>query len=53
MNDYFKLKGAVKWHIGIKVNLYTLDSDGNVISKAVPGLASNSNISPTMNDFEE
>ena len=33
--------------------LYKLDSDGNVISKAVPGFSSNTNISLTMNDFEE
>ena len=53
MNDYIKEKGAVKWHIGIKVILYKLDSDGNVISKAVPGFSSNTTISLTMNDFEE
>ena len=53
MNDYIKEKGAVKWHIGIKVNLYKLDKDGNMISKAAPGFSSNTNISLTMNDFEE
>ena len=53
LNDYIKEKGAVKWYIGIKVVLYKLDSDGNVISKAVPGFSSNTTISLTMNDFEE
>ena len=41
MNDYIKEKGAVKWHIGIKVNLYKLDKDGNMISKADPGFLPN------------
>ena len=53
MNDYIKEKGAVKWYIGIKVVLYKLDSEGNVISKVVPGFSSNTTISLTMNDFEE
>ena len=34
------------------MNLYKLDSDGNVISKAFPGFSSNTNISLTMNDFD-
>ena len=53
MADRVKEKGAVTWHIGIKVNSYKLDSDGNIISKAVPGFSSNTNISLTMNDFED
>ena len=53
MNDYIKEKGAVKWHIGIIVNLYKLDKDSNMISKAAPGFSSNTNISLTMRDFED
>ena len=53
MNDYIKEKGAVKWHIGIIVNLYKLDKYGNMISKAAPGFSSNTNISITIHDFEE
>ena len=53
MNNYIKEKGTVKWHIGIIVNLYKLDKDGNMISKAAPGFSSNTNISLTMRDFED
>ena len=53
MNDYIKEKGAVKWHIGIIVNLYKLDKDSNMISKAAPGFSSNTNISITMGNFED
>ena len=53
MNDYIKEKGAVKWHIGIIVNLYKLDKDSNMISKANPGFSSNTIISLTMRDFED
>merc|ERR1711947_1883 len=53
MNDYIKEKGAVKWHIGLIVNLYKLDKDSNMISKAAPGFSSNTNISISMNDFED
>ena len=47
------IKGAVKWHIGMKVILYKVDSDSNVISRAVPGFSSNTNLLLTMNDFDE
>ena len=53
MNDYIKEKGAVKWHIGIIVNLYKLDKDSNMISKAAPGFFSNTTISITMGNFED
>ena len=53
MNDYIKEKGAVKWHIGMKVIMGKHDKDGNNYQQVVPGFSSNTTISLTTIDFNE
>ena len=52
INNYIDEKEGVKWHIGMKVSMYKMDKEGNILEQVTPGFTSKTAISATMLNFD-
>ena len=52
INNYIDEKEGVKWHIGMKVSMYKMDKEGNILEQVTPGFTSNPTISSNLMNFE-